>query len=454
MNKKTRFLSVVLMGFLFAGAFSASSEAIPTFARKYQTSCMTCHTAFPKLNNFGEAYRRNGYVIPGGGEEVFIKDEPLSLGAPGYTRVFPEAVWPTSISGLPVPAFRVENIFSYSEDRDVKSDFKVPQELALLVGGTFDEFFGYYGDIDLFDDGEPGHIGRLFGQFNDPLKRWLPEDSFNFKVGQFEPAVAFSNHRKLFLTMYFTNMLAIGEGAGGHHGGSLFQPEPGQRGIEINGVIKHDFYYALGVVNGNNIGGEVEESGTFDSNSEKDVYGRLAYKFGGMGFDGFNPESELGDDLGGGPSADPYDQSLTVGAWGYYGDQDVEHEHEDGDVSEWEDTFYRVGFDARVQWKKLDVFGQYMLAENNNPFGDRNEADTDVWFVEANYHIYPWWIVGARYEEIDRDSADEAADQDRIVLNSTFLVRANMRLQLEAVFNDVDGAKDEDMYLVSLDYVF
>jgi hypothetical protein len=410
---------------------------------------MTCHVGFPKLNNFGEAFRRNGYVIPGGGEEVFIKDEPLSLGAPGYKRVFPDAVWPTSISGLPIPAFRVENIFSYSDDRKVKSDFKAPQELALLIGGTFDEFFGYYGDIDLFDDGEPGHIGRLFGQFNDPLGRWLPEDSLNVKVGQFEPAVAFSNHRKLFLTMYLTNMLAIGEGAGAHHGSSLFQPEPGQRGIEINGVIKHNLYYAVGVVNGNNIGGEDEDNGTFDSNSEKDVYGRLAYKFGGMGFDGYNPGSEAGEELGAGPSADPYDKSLTVGLWGYYGDQVVEHDDE-----KWEDTFHRIGFDARVQWKKWDIFGQYTVAENNNAFGDREDIDTDVWFLEADYNIYPWWLVGARYEEVDRDSNDESPDQDRIVFNSTFLVRANMRVQLEAVINDIDGAEDEDVYLVGLDYVF
>jgi len=26
---------------------------IPAFARKYQTSCVTCHTVFPQLNAFG-----------------------------------------------------------------------------------------------------------------------------------------------------------------------------------------------------------------------------------------------------------------------------------------------------------------------------------------------------------------------------------------------------------------
>ena len=45
--------------------WSVPAKAIPAFARKYQTSCTTCHTAFPKLNPFGEAFRRNNYRFPG-----------------------------------------------------------------------------------------------------------------------------------------------------------------------------------------------------------------------------------------------------------------------------------------------------------------------------------------------------------------------------------------------------
>ncbi len=40
------------------------AEAIPAFARKYETSCQTCHTVFPKLNAFGTAFRLNGYRMP------------------------------------------------------------------------------------------------------------------------------------------------------------------------------------------------------------------------------------------------------------------------------------------------------------------------------------------------------------------------------------------------------
>src|SRR5207245_9732789 len=42
-----------------------SAHAIPAFARKYGTSCQTCHPVYPKLTPFGEAFRRNGYRFPG-----------------------------------------------------------------------------------------------------------------------------------------------------------------------------------------------------------------------------------------------------------------------------------------------------------------------------------------------------------------------------------------------------
>ena len=51
-------------GYLNAVQATRPVGAIPAFARKYKTSCMTCHVAYPKLNAFGEAYRLNGYQIP------------------------------------------------------------------------------------------------------------------------------------------------------------------------------------------------------------------------------------------------------------------------------------------------------------------------------------------------------------------------------------------------------
>src|SRR5512142_736558 len=61
-------------------ASAVPSRAVPVFSRKYQTSCQTCHSAFPKLNPFGEAFRLNGYRMPKETEDQ-IKQTPVSLGS-------------------------------------------------------------------------------------------------------------------------------------------------------------------------------------------------------------------------------------------------------------------------------------------------------------------------------------------------------------------------------------
>src|ERR1700726_3869802 len=37
--------------------------AIPAFARKYGLPCSACHTAWPELNLFGQAFKDNGYQL-------------------------------------------------------------------------------------------------------------------------------------------------------------------------------------------------------------------------------------------------------------------------------------------------------------------------------------------------------------------------------------------------------
>ncbi len=62
------------------------AAAIPAFARKYATSCSTCHVAFPKLNDFGEAFRLNGFQITQD-DEFYVKDVPVAMGAEPFLIV-------------------------------------------------------------------------------------------------------------------------------------------------------------------------------------------------------------------------------------------------------------------------------------------------------------------------------------------------------------------------------
>lgn len=61
MKKLTVFGIFILFSVLWPSTASATSQ----WARKYKVECSMCHTGFPRLNSFGEAFMRNGYQIPG-----------------------------------------------------------------------------------------------------------------------------------------------------------------------------------------------------------------------------------------------------------------------------------------------------------------------------------------------------------------------------------------------------
>src|SRR3989442_13922728 len=87
---------VILLTISSVGLTSRSAQAIPAFARKYGTSCQTCHTIFPKLGPFGEAFRRNGYRFPGTDSDV-VKQETIPLGQDEQKKQFPDSVWPGTL---------------------------------------------------------------------------------------------------------------------------------------------------------------------------------------------------------------------------------------------------------------------------------------------------------------------------------------------------------------------
>src|ERR1039457_4322283 len=77
-------LTVILM--------TGSSHAIPAFSRQYGTSCTTCHIDFPKLNDFGKAFKDAGFKFPKD-DETFIKVPPVMLGSPAQKELWPHVVY-------------------------------------------------------------------------------------------------------------------------------------------------------------------------------------------------------------------------------------------------------------------------------------------------------------------------------------------------------------------------
>lgn len=436
--------------------------AIPSFARKYATSCTTCHVAPPKLNAFGRAFKNLGYRMPEGDEDL-TKQKPVSMGAPAWKRVWPKGVWPSDIPGGTFFGVILESNFTVNNSANVTNEFDGIEEIGLLLGGTAGESFSYFGDIDLFEEGKPGEIGRLFIQYNNP-KRW-----FNVKFGMFEPRAApFSNHMRLvretnLLSNLFPTIPA----------GNFFGFSPNQRGIEVWGGRegpggKGGLTWAVGVLNGQ-FGGiaerleedptlaplleELEEQaeelgGEFDINSGKDLYFQGSYKIGGMGIFGSGAAETLKQ------SQNWRDNSLTLGGYLYRGTTGafLEFPPDPEEFFPSGNTFYRSGFTYDLWFQDLNLFGG--LQFNSDRLEDGRQFKVDITTVEANYVLpWPWIQPGIRFEHVNPDFAPSFS---RTTISTTLMLRANVLLTLGgALSNDApDLAPFDDQFRVGFRILF
>src|ERR1700722_15626685 len=115
----------------FAAAVS-SAYAIPVFARQYGTSCATCHVDFPKLNDFGKAFKDAGFKFPKD-DETFLKIPPVMLGSPAQKELWPHTIWPGSIPGIPPIGLRYNQFFEVTSAN--RNNFN--QQLPPGTVGTF-----------------------------------------------------------------------------------------------------------------------------------------------------------------------------------------------------------------------------------------------------------------------------------------------------------------------------
>jgi hypothetical protein len=100
----------------------APAEAIPAFARKYGLSCTTCHESWPALNDFGRAFRDNGYQL------LLGRDNPTKT----FASYFPLSIRIT-------PHYEVDTITHQETDQGtttLKTGGVAPIGLDLLAGGT------------------------------------------------------------------------------------------------------------------------------------------------------------------------------------------------------------------------------------------------------------------------------------------------------------------------------
>jgi hypothetical protein len=189
------------------------ARAIPAFARKYGLRCTACHEAWPKLNDFGRAFRDNGYQM------LLGKDDAVTA-TPGY--------WPVSIRIT--PHYEWNEVTNQLTDQGVKrlrTGGVAGIGMDLLTAGTLANNVsflvvptGFAPDGVVSLESAWVRLDNLFGA------SWA-----NLKIGKHEVDLPASAHRPWNLSS--TGYLIYGFHASGS--ASSYDMGTNQRGIEYMG---------------------------------------------------------------------------------------------------------------------------------------------------------------------------------------------------------------------------
>ncbi len=405
---------------------------IPAFARKYRTSCSTCHTAAPKLNVLGEAFQLNGYRFPEN-DLLLRKDQPVPLGAEPWRDLWPRAIWPGEVSGFAPLALRIQNDAG-AERRPggaTRWSYHFPNEVEILAGSALGETMGAFLEV-AWSPADGLQVEQAKLAFQDVVPG-LPARLANLGVGlqslrlfTLGDPIADGAGRAPFLWQTFRVAdleLRGGVGAPPPRSENGFRLGASQPTIELNGLLRPRLYYAIGLSQGAGPPGD-------DNNARKDLYYKLRYKLGGLRLDGtYAP--------GGGPLTESYgqllDRALIVEHFGYFGSEPTNGA---------EDAHRSFGLNARALLGRLDLGLGYVWGRHANPWGSGQGAVRyGSGFGKAEYLVFPWLIAGVKADELHVSVPSQAvppgttsvpADQTRLTPGVVVLVRQNIRGVVEA----------------------
>jgi hypothetical protein len=364
-------------------------------------ACSTCHVGGPtQLTAFGEAFRDNGYRIPGD-DQAYLREPPLPLGSPARAALFPHTVWPGQLpASIPLGLAGQVGVDGTLAPPGVKSTLAFPAMLALLAGGSIGRHISFFGVLSGGTDGIA--LNQLFLVGRSLFERWLGESRFSLKAGlmQLDLFPVQPSLRRTALP-YLTESLAVGR-----DGFTLAAPEPA---IEAWGLLGGRLKWVVGVANG--------AKPITDTKGRRDLFGRVSIKLGGPRL----------DYRGVGPGQTESATTLQLGAAAYWGLGVVEPPPPEVRFG---NDIVRVAADARLRSHGLDVVGRVVYGEDSDPDGLSLKVRHLGWFAEADYELFPWLQPYARFEEVRFDSAAHS-DRRRLVFGWALFVRTNLRLTFE-----------------------
>ncbi len=438
------------------------AQAIPAFSRQYGTSCSTCHVDFPKLNDFGKAFKDAGFKFPKD-DETFIKVPPVMLGAEANKELWPHSLWPGTIPGLPPIGLRYNSFFQLtSRNRGNFNTLNSPGTVSpfvprtdfssglfsIFTAGNFGSDIAFWVDDDISASGDnaAGGLGDAYLKFvNVGRFMKMPKDSLSLRVGQFELDLPFSQARTYNISGWDiyqqANFGAINPAFMTQQNvNNQFTMADAGRGVELSGGHNYGgYHYSIafidqntsGISQGNNNSNFVPSpTGSnnggvgFGSDSNfKDIYARLSYRF--------NLERDQASRnavQAAGPMGPRDHTSLRLGTYYFYG-RSVQRfsgitTADTPIVLTAREPFYRAGGDFNFNYRKLNFYGLYMYGHDNNllpvdsngnvvPLPLSSDGSSAVGFIrgtpasfsggflQADYMVYPWMMAIMRYDSVN-----------------------------------------------------
>jgi len=428
---------------------ATESKAIPSFSRKYNTSCQTCHTAFPVLNSFGEAFRRNGYRFPstaGSEDSDAASEATVPLGENEHAQSFPRSVWPDRISQNPPLSLLVYGTGDYVTPRSdlyksTQNNWRwdrVVQSVSLLAAGSFSDRLSYYAKATFSTS---ARIAAAYVIWNDLIG---PRHLVNLSVGRLAAPqlTSFASTDSYINYQLFPAVSVAG----------LFNPNAsfvvGQGpadGAEVHGVAFHRVGYSFGAI------ASQAPTGANMPNSE-DFYMRIGAKFGGMSLDGEGASAINVD-----PARPWAETSLTVDTFGYRGVLLTDNGINSPAITPQRSAFAAVGHALRLNLQSLTLSAIVQYQKHHRPYPgtapatprnapaalpgvpDNTKGRGIVASGELAYVVFPWLTPAFRAEYTRLDSDWGEGSLLRLLPGVSVLIRPNLRFYVVGDIQRANG---------------
>jgi hypothetical protein len=417
------FLVLIPAILVLPGLFPAPSSALPAFARKYGTSCLTCHTIYPKLNSFGEAFRRNGFRFPGIDSD-FVKQETIPMGQEAQKKEFPNAVWPATVPGsVPLAAGFNGHAVTHPDrkaggtaaDNGARFILKdLVEEGHLWAGMSFDDQISFFGELTVTPDGASLELAHL--HVNDVVG---PKHALNLVAGKMLPTLSSFGPRSSYLVDLGVTPISVT----GLYGATSESWNVGgaYSGVEANGSLRGRFGWALGTNAGANA----------DTRDAQNIYAHAEYKLGGMRLDGEDSSGVAN------PQRPWAETAITLEGFYYHA---VSHfEASDGAIRK--DRSPAAGGGIRAQWESLELDAAAYTERHDDPRAGGGKVDAIASYEELSYVLYPWLVPAVRVEYLRLKPAGEDAVTDlRVLVGADALIRPNLKVSIVGQIERATGA--------------